>query len=168
MFCSFLRKTESRESRCTLHLASGTASFRFQFIQRLLTGPKDLVWRPLTCAILKRLGGFRVDFSLFLMDLKTLDLLGLPNFYRGLLHCWNILQKERSEQPSTLYWLLKEPILHGSRLECVSALGQSVAKRFCSGKVTTFEHIYELTGPSLDNAAALTSHLGFRSSQSIK
>lgn len=33
-------------------------TFRLQYIQRLLTGPPDLVWRPLSCWILQKLGSW--------------------------------------------------------------------------------------------------------------
>ena len=66
-----------------VHLASRGAAFRLQFIQGLLYGPKDLVWRPLAHMILQRFAGLGLKDSLFLMDLSTADLRTLPPFYRG-------------------------------------------------------------------------------------
>lgn len=40
----FLPKEEGGQG--LVHLASRTAAFRLQFAQRFLTGPVDLVWRP--------------------------------------------------------------------------------------------------------------------------
>ncbi|KAJ4946367.1 hypothetical protein JOQ06_024034, partial [Pogonophryne albipinna] len=37
-----------------IHLASRTATFRIQFLQRYLTGPADLVWRDVSSCILRR------------------------------------------------------------------------------------------------------------------
>ncbi|KAI3375655.1 hypothetical protein L3Q82_003719 [Scortum barcoo] len=39
---------------------AGALPFRLQFLQRLLTGPADLVWRRLSCCILQRCGGLRL------------------------------------------------------------------------------------------------------------
>ncbi|KAK3552524.1 hypothetical protein QTP86_013309 [Hemibagrus guttatus] len=72
-----------------VQLASRTAAFRLQFPQRLLTGPKDLIWRPVAHGLLHKVGGLGLDRTLFLMDTKTLDVSGLPSFYRGLFKIWN-------------------------------------------------------------------------------
>ncbi|KAI3357946.1 hypothetical protein L3Q82_016322 [Scortum barcoo] len=64
----FLPKEEGGQG--LVHLASRGAAFRLQFIQRLLSGPKDLVWRPLAYCILQRVGGLGLSASLFLMDWK--------------------------------------------------------------------------------------------------
>ncbi|KAK3562249.1 hypothetical protein QTP86_032586, partial [Hemibagrus guttatus] len=37
-----------------VQLASRTAAFRLQFLQRLLTGPKDLIWRPVAHGLLHK------------------------------------------------------------------------------------------------------------------
>lgn len=52
----FLPKEEGGQG--LVHLASRCAAFRLQFVQRLLYGPQDLVWRPLARLILQcwRLG----------------------------------------------------------------------------------------------------------------
>lgn len=51
----FLPKEEGGQG--VVHLASRGTAFRLQFIQRLLYGPKDLVWRPLARLVLQRVGG---------------------------------------------------------------------------------------------------------------
>ena len=78
-----------------IHLSSRAAAFRFQFLQRFLCGPADLVWRPLACTILSQLGGLGLNRSLFLMDLKQPDIKELPDFYRGLFKVWSLLKKKR-------------------------------------------------------------------------
>src|SRR4029434_8555301 len=72
----FLPKEEGGQG--LVHLASRVAAFRLQFLQRLLYGPNDLVWRPLSCTLLKSLGGLDMDRSLFLMDPRTLSTQRLP------------------------------------------------------------------------------------------
>ncbi|KAK3514023.1 hypothetical protein QTP70_001303 [Hemibagrus guttatus] len=67
-----------------VQLSSRAAAFRLQFIQRLLTGPRDLVWRAAASGLLHTVKGLGLDRALFLMDTKMLDISGLPMFYRGL------------------------------------------------------------------------------------
>ncbi|KAI3355855.1 hypothetical protein L3Q82_004225 [Scortum barcoo] len=50
VLASRLREEEGGQG--LVHLASRGAAFRLQFLQRLLTGPADLVWRRLSCCIL--------------------------------------------------------------------------------------------------------------------
>lgn len=48
-------------------LVSRHATFRLQFIRRLLTGPVDLVWKNVAKAILQRDDGLGLDMTLFFM-----------------------------------------------------------------------------------------------------
>ena len=64
-----------------VHLSSRGATFHFHFLQRFLCGPANLVWRPLACTILNRLGGLGLNRSLFLMDLKQANIKEFPVFY---------------------------------------------------------------------------------------
>ncbi|KAJ4947290.1 hypothetical protein JOQ06_009326 [Pogonophryne albipinna] len=75
----FLPKEEGGHG--LVHLASRGAAFRLRFVQRFLTGPADLVWRPVARALLERCGGLAE--LLFLMDLKGLRLNNLSGFYGG-------------------------------------------------------------------------------------
>ncbi len=103
-----------RRRSLLIHLASRGATFRLQFIQRLLVGQENLVWRPLAHAILSQGGNLGLDQSLFLMDLKTHKLCHLPKFYQGLFTVWGMFKKSRTSSDS-LFWLLKEPVLYGTR-----------------------------------------------------
>ncbi|KAK3516967.1 hypothetical protein QTP70_029111 [Hemibagrus guttatus] len=44
-----------------VQLASRTAAFRLQFLQRPLTGPKDLIWRPVAHGLLHKVGRLGLD-----------------------------------------------------------------------------------------------------------
>ena len=59
----YLQKEESRHG--LVHLASRRPTFRLEFMRRFLTGPKDLVWKPLACSILRRVGEYGLDTSVF-------------------------------------------------------------------------------------------------------
>ncbi len=53
-----------------IHLPSRGAAFRLIFIQRYLTGPKNLVWRKVADVIFNQAGRLGLNSALFLMDLK--------------------------------------------------------------------------------------------------
>lgn len=146
-----------------IHLSSSGATFRFQFLQRFLFGPADLVWRPLACIILSQLGGLGLDRSLFLMDLKQVNFSELPDFYRGLFKCWSLLEKERLGQHSSVYWLLQEPVISGTRFSAFCQVGATMLRWFCVSKVVTLGHVVQLAGGNMDNAAPLASHLEVKS-----
>ena len=79
----FLSRDEGGQG--LVHLASRTATFRIQFIQRYLTGPEDLVWRDVAGCILKRVNNLGLNATLFLTDFKFLKLGGLPPIYQVVL-----------------------------------------------------------------------------------
>ncbi|KAK3527932.1 hypothetical protein QTP86_012209 [Hemibagrus guttatus] len=99
-----------------VQLSSRAAAFRLQFIQRLLTGPRDLVWRAAASGLLHTVKGLGLDRALFLMDTKMLDISGLPMFYRGLFKIWNVFKKQNKGCRS-VHWLLEEPLVYGGRLD---------------------------------------------------
>ncbi|KAJ4923381.1 hypothetical protein JOQ06_000714, partial [Pogonophryne albipinna] len=151
----FLPKEEGGHG--LVHLASRRAAFRLRFIQRFLTGPADLVWRPVVRALLERCGGLGLAESLFLMDLKGLRLNNLSGFYGGLFKVWGLLRRERPECCGSLFWLLREPVVRGSRFVC--GVGPSLQQRLCEERILTLGQLVEVCGPRLDNAAGLASRL---------
>ncbi|CDQ83100.1 unnamed protein product [Oncorhynchus mykiss] len=62
----YLSKEEGGQG--LVHLASRAAAFRFQFIQRLFYGPKNVLWRWVAGLVLQQVGG---------LDLKKAVLLHL-------------------------------------------------------------------------------------------
>ncbi|KAJ4944112.1 hypothetical protein JOQ06_012657 [Pogonophryne albipinna] len=155
----FLPKEEGGHG--LVHLASRGAAFRLRFVQRFLTGPADLVWRPVARALLERCGGLGLAESLFLMDLKGLRLNNLSGFYGGLFKVWGLLRKERPECCGSLFWLLREPVIRGSQFVC--GVGPSLQQRLCEERILMLGQVVEVCGPRLDNAAGLASRLSLRS-----
>lgn len=100
--------------------------------------------------------------SLFLMDLKTHKLCNLPKFYQGLFTVWGMFQKLRTSSDS-LFWLLREPVLYGTRFNVEHLTGSFMAQCFISAGTVTLKHVFDLTGPNLSNAEKLASHIGVRS-----
>ncbi|KAK3517201.1 hypothetical protein QTP70_001029 [Hemibagrus guttatus] len=88
-----------------VQLSSRTAAFRLQFIQRLLTGPRDLVWRAAASGLLCTVKGLGLDRALFLMDTKMLDISGLPMFYCGLFKIWNVFKKQNKGCWRSLWYM---------------------------------------------------------------
>lgn len=66
-----------------IHLARRTATCMLQFVQRLLTGPADLVWRELASCVFRRVSGLELDAVLFLILSKCVNLNGSPPFFPG-------------------------------------------------------------------------------------
>lgn len=84
-----------------MHLASRGATFRLRFIQRFLTGPLDLVWRPLARIILEQCGGMGLAESL--LDLSGCTLDSILCFYKGLCKLWALFKKERLKTSDSLF-----------------------------------------------------------------
>ncbi len=121
----FLPKENGRHR--PVHLASRGAAFRPQFIQRLLTGPAHLFWRPVARAIVECCGGPGLADSLFLLDLSRFKLDSFPTLYnKGLFNMWVLFQKERPKNCDFLFWLLKEPVVHGTCLQCEAETSETV------------------------------------------
>lgn len=146
-----------------VHLGSRGAAFRLQFIQRLLYGPANLVWRPLACAILQRAGGLGLDASIFLMDYKGPTLSGLPVFYNGLLRAWSFLKRCRAGSATSTFWLLEEPLVYGSRLDvCCEALPQ-LTELLCASKTVKLRQAVGTAGRELDQVGDFGTRLRVRS-----
>ena len=81
-----------------VHLASRGAAFRLRFIQRLLTGHGNTLWRPLSRCMLQHFKSLGLDFSLFLLNDTKIISPSLPVFYKSVFKVWNLLKKERRQQ----------------------------------------------------------------------
>ncbi|KAI3355002.1 hypothetical protein L3Q82_004803 [Scortum barcoo] len=121
-----------------VHLSSRCAAFRLQFIQRLLYGPQDLVWRPLAQLTLQSVGDLRLQESVFLMDFKTVNFFSLPVFYRGLFSMWKLLWRQRVRHESLVLaaagtngsWRPPEcPLLGTATLESSPGLGYNKTQK---------------------------------------
>ncbi|KAI4903179.1 hypothetical protein NFI96_002750, partial [Prochilodus magdalenae] len=150
-----------------VHLASRLATFRVQFIIKFLTGPVDLVWRKVASVILQKADGLRLDTALFLMDCKQLHLSGLPPFYRGLFKCWALFKTNRLRPSTSLFWLLEEPLLKGSRLDVVSGV-PGLTQTLCKANMVKLQHLVDTAGPGLGDAQTVASFLGQRSVRQIR
>ena len=157
----FLSREEGGQG--LIHLASRTATFRIQFLQRYLTGPADLVWRDVSSCILRRVSNLGLDAALFLTDLNILKLSGLPPFYQGVFKSWALFNHKRCPKTDSLYWLLREPLIHRARLDVSSSETPGLTVALCRSRTLCLQQLVDAVGPELSDARALGSLLGLQS-----
>ncbi|KAK3554521.1 hypothetical protein QTP70_024427 [Hemibagrus guttatus] len=173
--CKLLSKAlASRLTKSVLHLpkeeggqglvqlSSRAAAFRLQFIQRLLTGPRVLVWRAAASGLLCTVKGLGLDIALFLMDTKMLDISGLPMFYRGLFKIWNVFKKQ-NKGCRTVHWLLEEPLVYGGRLDISGVTVPALSRTLVSSGIVTLRELVNAVGSDLSRAEDLAACMGLRS-----
>ncbi|KAK3542324.1 hypothetical protein QTP86_022474, partial [Hemibagrus guttatus] len=145
-----------------VQLSSRAAAFRLQFIQRLLTGPRDLVWRAAASGLLRTVKGLGLDRALFLMDTKMLDISGLPMFYCGLFKIWNVFKKQK-KGCRTVHWLLEEPLVYGGRLDISGVTVPALSRTLVSSGIVTLRELVNVAGADLSRAEDLAVCMGLRS-----
>ncbi|KAK3506380.1 hypothetical protein QTP70_017252, partial [Hemibagrus guttatus] len=145
-----------------VQLSSRAAAFRLQFIQRLLTGPRDLVWRAAASGLLRTVKGLGLDRALFLMDTKMLDISGLPMFYRGLFKIWNVFKKQ-NKGCRTVHWLLEEPLVYGGRLDISGVTVPALSRTLVPSGIVTLRELVNVAGSDLSRAEDLAARMGLRS-----
>lgn len=161
----FLPKEEGGQG--LVHLASRVAAFRLQFLQRLLVGPTDLLWKPLAYVILQNLGGLKLDLSLFLMDPKRLPFKNLPSFYRGLFKVLCFFQTRRCEFSISVPLLLKEPLIRGGKFDLSRDVALPLDNILESGGLKTLGDLVSLAGPKLEKVEPVASVLNMRSTRIV-
>ncbi|KAI4895634.1 hypothetical protein NFI96_019599 [Prochilodus magdalenae] len=145
-----------------VHLASRTAVFRLQFIERMLTGSESIVWRIPVSRVLQTVEGHGLDRAMFLLDTRTLDFGGLPVFYKGLFKIWELFILHR-ESCSSLYWLMEEPLVNSARLDISSQTSHDLSRILIAAGVTKLGQLVGLVGPELTNRKNFAAQLGIRS-----
>ncbi|KAI4891756.1 hypothetical protein NFI96_021962 [Prochilodus magdalenae] len=137
-----------------VHLASRTAVFRLQLIDRLLTGPESIVWRIPVSRVLQTVEGLGLDRALFLLDTRTL--------YKELFKIWELFILHR-ESCSSLHWLLEEPLVDIAHLDISSQTSHDLSRILIAAGVTKLGQLVGLAGPELTNAENFAAQLGMRS-----
>jgi len=146
-----------------IHLVSRGATFRLQFIQRLLTGPEDLVWRNVAGSILKQAGGLGLDFTLFLLDSNKIQLNGLTPFYKGVFRVWSFFKKRRGVSETSLFWLLEEPTVFGARLDVSNEIACGFENVLIVSKKVKLCDLIAAGGPGLNNSHGVVAGLKLKS-----
>lgn len=156
----FLPKEEGGQG--LIHLASRLATFRFQFVQKYLTGLCP-VWKEFASIILRKTDNLGLDSALFLMDCKCLNVSSLPAFYKGVFKAWGLFKKMRLERSVSLYWLLQEPLIGGSIMDIQDNGLPGLHHILRSAGVLTLRQVVDVAGRGLMNTAALAAQIGLRS-----
>ncbi len=147
-----------------VHLQSRTAAFRIQFIQRLLAGSENSNWKKATFSLLRGFEGMGLDGALFWLDPQKLKLSKFPVFYRNLFKVWTLFKIPKERTVNSLYWLLQEPLIFGSRLALTSELRYSVTEEnLLNSGLLTIGQVLEVAGVNFSDAIAKTEKLGMRS-----
>lgn len=162
----FLSKEDGGQG--LIHLASRRDTYRLQFIQKLFTGPSDLAWRPLAYSILRGVGGMGLDIALFQMEYKQLGYSGLPAFYTSLFKVWGLFTHRWCDALSSLHWLFEEPIVFGARLDVSGVDMPGLTGLLCTKKAVQLRHIVYKAGGDLQNAKAVASFLGIKSTRYVE
>ncbi|TWW54318.1 Transposon TX1 uncharacterized 149 kDa protein ORF 2, partial [Takifugu flavidus] len=109
-----------------IHLASRTAAFRIQFVQRFLTGPADLMWRDVARCV----------------------------FRRSVVKAWALFKVEKRTSSESLYWLLREPTVHGARLDVSAEAPPRLTAALWRTRTLLLQHVVAVAGPDLTGAEA--------------
>ncbi|TWW77432.1 Transposon TX1 uncharacterized 149 kDa protein ORF 2 [Takifugu flavidus] len=123
-----------------IHLASRTAAFRIQFVQRFLTGPADLMWRDVARCV----------------------------FRRSVVKAWALFKVEKRTSSESLHWLLREPTVHGARLDVSAEAPPRLTAALWRTRTLLLQHVVAVAGPDLTGAEAVGSLLGIRSTQAAE
>ena len=151
-----------------IHLASRTAAFRLQFLQRFLTGPADLVWRGVASCIFREVSHLGLDTALFLTDLKFLKLNGVPPFYQSVFKVWARFKSSREKSSDSLFWLLKEPLIYGARLDVSSGATPGLTAALLRSGILDLQRLVRAAGPALTDSQAAGRVLGLRSGRVVQ
>lgn len=120
--------------------------------------------------ILKSVGGLGFDKTLFLMDPLKVNTSDAPIFYKNIFKVWNLFNIFVEQNPRTLYWLLQEPLINGTRFDNagnVSFLSASAGNLTKAG-VTTLGHLINTAGPNFENLEETAVKLGIKSIRLVR
>ena len=110
--------------------------------------------------ILRRADYLGLDAALFLIDSKLLKLSGLPPFYQGVFKSWALFNCKRCPKADSLYWLLREPLIHGAKLDISSSVTPGLMVALLKAKTVCLQQLVDAVGPALSDTQALGSLLG--------
>ncbi len=97
------------------------------------------------------------------MDPQKVDTSGAPIFYKNIFKVWNLYGAVIGKNARSLFWLLQEPLIHGTRFDGVGNTGRLI-KAGC----TTLEHLVNTAGPDFENIEETAAMLGFKSIRLVR
>lgn len=115
--------------------------------------------------IFRRVSNLGLDAALFLTDFKFLKLRGLPPFYLGVFRSWALFKRNPGKSSNSLFWLLKEPLIYGARLDVCSGATPGLLTALCQSKTLTLHQLVDKVGPALSDVGAVCSLLNIQSTR---
>ncbi|KAK0155412.1 Transposon TX1 uncharacterized protein [Merluccius polli] len=112
----------------------------------------NFLWR-----VMERFGfsaGFIAKIKVLYSDVESV--------LKGIFKSWALFNRNVFENINSLHWLLKEPLIHGSRLD-ICTVTPGLLTTLYKSKTVSLQQLVEAAGPELTGAAGLGSLLGVRS-----
>ncbi len=92
----------------------------------------------------------------------------MPSFYRNLFKLWSLFRIQKVESSHTLYWLLEESLILGTRLDVSDSCNiHGLSSALQKSGTTTLGQMLTLAGPNLENAEVTSQHLGIISDRIV-
>lgn len=152
-------------SQGLMDIKSKVAAFRLQTAQRLLYHQSQS-WIRVACALLNGVGRLNLDRHLFLMNLKEMDLIGLPSFYASVLNAWQIFIVKRETSETQSLWDLEEPLIFNSHLPSAILESQMVRTSLVRAGIHKICHLR--SNDQWINAEKLAIKTGIRSVRTVQ
>lgn len=106
----------------------------------------------------------RFGQSFVWLDPQRLKLCDCPVFYRNLFQVWSLFSTTKESSALSLFWLLQEPLVLGSRLDLSHGMSFAISESSLRNvKVTTIGQLLEIAGPGFNNVTATAERLGLKS-----
>ncbi|KAK3509202.1 hypothetical protein QTP70_025562, partial [Hemibagrus guttatus] len=97
-------------------------------------------------AILRRVGGFRLDKHLFLIELKELSLSELTPYYKSMLHTWRTVIRTERDMDNLEQWTPEEPFFFNPCMQSRLLSSVSIRKCLLGNGITKLGHLLNEEG----------------------
>ncbi|KAI3360290.1 hypothetical protein L3Q82_014607 [Scortum barcoo] len=87
----------------------------------------------------------------------------IESVLKGVFKSWALFDKKRCQKSASLHWLLKEPLIHGARLDITSGITPGLTVALRGSGTLCLQQLVDAVGPALSDAVALGSLLGLHS-----
>ncbi len=109
-----------------------------------------------------------MDRALLWLDPQKLKLSKCPGFYLNLFKVWALFKIPEERTVNSLYWLLHEPLIFGSRLALSSELSYFVTEvNLLNSGLLTIGQSLQVAGANFIDVSSVTEKLGMRSTRLV-
>lgn len=122
-----------------IDVLSRVAVLRLQTLQRLLYGERRS-WMEVACVFLRAVGRLGLDKHLFSLQLKLVDLQGLPPFYSAVVEAWGLFSISRDcATPSA--WTFDESLFFNPAFPSLDQISGTVRGRLLERGISKLCHL---------------------------